>query len=396
MLPPFFLWRKQMAMKQTAKKKTRPGKTAQYLADLKHMGDEPDVKGKNINDTDLARAFNWYNYMCTRVQAREYIETYFKNKKRNQELKKLKLVPDAWINLQAGWYAQIMNRGGILNEYNTSKFETRIKEMFAKVGTKPDLVEVAEDADGPKPTKADLKDPQPKISIQDRIKEKVSSFIGEFDEAIDREGWTLSMYDWLQKKQVPANQAKIVADFFKPIADEANEVLKKGCDPQLKEGYSSYTAAQLKQRAAFYNSILADCARHASNNKKRIVRKKKDVTPEKKLKNLKYQKESKEFKIVSINPEKMLGAEELVTFNTKYKTLTHFYALDRAGLGVKGTTIVNYDETKSKSYRIGRKTEEHVDTALRGGKRVYNKMLESLKTCTLQHRINENTILLRI
>jgi hypothetical protein len=92
----------------------------------------------------------------------------------------------------------------------------------------------------------------------------------------------------------------------------------------------------------------------------------------------------------------MLGSEELVTFNTKYKILTHFYALDRAGLGVKGTTIVNYDETKSKSYRIGRKTEEHIEIALRGGKRAYNKMLEALKTCTLQHRINENTILLRI
>ena len=108
------------------------------------------------------------------------------------------------------------------------------------------------------------------------------------------------------------------------------------------------------------------------------------------------QKESKEFKVVSINPEKMLGADELVTFNTKYKLLTVFAALDRSGLSVKGTTVTNYDETKSKSYRIGRKTEESVEVALRGGKRAMSKMLDSLKTCNLQHRINENTILLRV
>jgi hypothetical protein len=201
----------------------------------------------------------------------------------------------------------------------------------------------------------------------------------------------------MQRKQLPSSLANKVAEFYKPIAEEAGELIKKDCDPGLREGYTNYTMAQLKQRAAFYESILADCARHASNAKKqKAVRKKKVVTADKKLKNLKYQKESKEFKVVSINPEKMLGAGELVTFNTKYKLLTVFNALDRSGLGIKGTTVTNYDEEKSKSYRIGRKTEENVEVALRGGKRAMSKMLESLKTCPLQLRINENTILLRI
>ena len=154
-------------------------------------------------------------------------------------------------------------------------------------------------------------------------------------------------------------------------------------------------SAQLKQRAAFYAGILADCDRHASN-KKPVVRKKKVVTADKKLKSFKFQKESKEFKVVSINPEKVLGADELITFNARYKTLTHFVAVDKSGLDVKGTTILNYDEEKSKSYRIGRNTEAHIETALRGGKRAFAKMIASLKTCTLQHRINENTILLKV
>jgi hypothetical protein len=75
--------------------------------------------------------------------------------------------------------------------------------------------------------------------------------------------------------------------------------------------------------------------------------------------------------------------------------LTAFYAADAHGLEVKGTTIENYDADKSKTYRIGRKTEQHVATALKGAKRAVSKMLEELKTVGLQHRINENTILLR-
>jgi hypothetical protein len=72
-----------------------------------------------------------------------------------------------------------------------------------------------------------------------------------------------------------------------------------------------------------------------------------------------------------------------------------FNAAERSTLDVKGTTMINYDEVKSKTYRVGRKTEQHVATALKGAKRAVSKMLEELKTATLQHRINENTILLR-
>ena len=63
---------------------------------------------------------------------------------------------------------------------------------------------------------------------------------------------------------------------------------------------------------------------------------------------------------------------------------------------MKGTTLVGYDESLSKGYRIGRKTEEAVGIILKGGKRAVSKLLEGLKECTLQHRCNENTILLKV
>ncbi len=365
--------------KQSLKKKV--GKATGNLINLKHLGDEP-LFVSEPSDLDYSKALTWYNYMCSKVDARNYLETYLKNTKQHALIKDLRRVPDVRINDQSAWIARMLTRGAPLKQRSKDKFEELLKETlsFAEI----QKVEKKEET-------------KPSPSIQDRMRDKVSNFIGEIEEQIDTEGWSFSVYDKLQSAQLPAMLANRVADHFAPIAEEAAKLLLKNCEADLKEGYSSYTKAQLKERAAFYEKIVEDCKRYSANGKKlRVVRKKKTVTPEKKLKSFKFQKESKEYKVVSLNPEKILGAEELLTFNTKYRLLTHFVALDRSGLSVKGTTILNYDEEKSKTYRIGRKTEESIEIALRGGKRAFSKMISLLKTKTMQHRINENTILLRV
>lgn len=372
------------AAKGLKTKKVRTGKVAQQLADMKHMGAEPEVKGKNRIGMDIGKVLNWYNYMCARTQAREYIETYLKSCGRAADIKMLKRVPDAWVNLQAGWYARIISRGGIGFEQN---FEQRLSETLGKADTRGDDEDTAEK---PK-TVVTLK-----VAVPDRMIDKASDTVGELDELIDKNGWTIDVYDWLTKKQVTPVIARKIRDFFKPIADEAAELLGKKPDPQLVEGYKNLTKTQQKQRAAFYAKLITDCERFSDVVKKqKAPRKNKPVPVEKKLKGLKFQQESKEYKLVSIKPEKIIGASELWVINTRYRTLTVFHTQDHCGLDVKGTTMINYDEVKSKTYRIGRKTEQHIATALKGAKRAVSKMLDELKTTTLQHRIGENTILLR-
>jgi hypothetical protein len=105
-------------------------------------------------------------------------------------------------------------------------------------------------------------------------------------------------------------------------------------------------------------------------------------------------------KLASIPPEQIVGAQELWTYNTKYKILTLFKALDRGGLDVKGSSIIKYDETASKSKTVGRteaaKTST-IDTVLNGGKVALRNLMNTQKTDKpLAYRINENTILLRI
>ena len=378
------------AAKGLKTKKVKASKVAQQLADMKHMGDEPEVSGKTRQQLDMLRVLSWYNYMCSRHDARGYMETYLKSRGRTNDLRTLKRVPDVWINLQAGWFARILTRGGIGFE---DSFELRLRETLAKAGARSD-----DDVEKPVVEK-----PKFAPTIQDRVADKASDAIGELDQLIDVKGWTIDVYDWLTKKQVTPVTARKIREFFKPIAEEATELNSaravggRNVDKQLLEGYAYLTKTQVKERAVFYMKLINDCERFADVAKKqKAPRKKKPVPVEKKLKGLKFQQESKDYKLASIKPEKIIGAVELWAFNTKYRTLTVFHALDRGGLDVKGTTIINYDEETSKTYRVGRKTEQHVATALKGAKRAINKMLEELKTVGLQHRINENTILLRV
>jgi len=374
---------RQIAARAIKTKKVRPSKAAQYLADAKHMGDEPDVRGRSLDGMELLAALNWYNYMCSRTDAREYVETYLKANGRTAELRELRRVPDAWINLQAGWYSRMITRGGLVSR---EVLERRIQEMLSRSGSR------VEDEEEPA-----VKVVEVKPSVRERVIDKASDVIGELEEVIDQQGYAVDVYDFLTKRQVAPMLARRVREFFKPVCEEAQELIGRDPDPQLVEGYRRFSKAQLRQRAAFYQKLLDDCDRFSDVAKKqKAPRKKKPVSVEKVLKGLKFQRESKEYKVVSISPEKVVGAGELWTFNTKYRTLSFFQAQDRGGLSVKGTTLVGYDESLSKGYRIGRKTEEAVGIILKGGKRAVSKLLEGLKECTLQHRCNENTILLKV
>lgn len=379
------------SLKVTKKIKPKVTKTEQYLINLKYMGDEPTFKpGVQVNDLDYSSALTWYNYMCTKSDARSYLESFLKSSGRLDELQRIKTLPDNKLVDHPCWIARMLSRGVKLTQRSIDHMNSKIKEMILLTDKKEDEPEVK--------TTSTIKD-EKVISIQDRVREKASNFIGMFDEQIDRDGWTIDTYEWLTKNEVSPMIASRFIEHFKPISDEANELLRKDCAPSLREGYSHLTKDQIKQRAAFYASIISDVERYVGNTKKqKAQRKPKPISADKKLKNFKYMKECKDLKLSSVAPEKILGAQELLAYNTKYNVFTVFYAIDRGGLDVAGTTIKNYNESSTATYRIGsKKAEAFLAVALSGGKRVLAKALNDYKKVdAIQDRISENTILLRI
>lgn len=362
------------------KKKVRTTKSESFLVNQKYLGDEPVFAG-NL-EPNISRAFNWYNAMCDVNDAREYTVDYFKKVNNAAMIKVVKAIPDKLFPMTSAWVFRMLSRGAPVDAEMISRSTTRL------LAIKSNDENAAENFKEAKP--------QNVISIQDRIRDKANEIIGSVEELIDK-GGEFSLYDWMKANEIPATYAPRIAAHYAPVLGELIEATE-GKDDQLREGYKHFTKKQLEARVMFFNNLIEDAERYADTTKKiRKPRKPRAVSTEKKLKNFKFQKEDNNYKIASVNPEKIIGCQELWTFNTKYKTLSIFRALDRGGLQVKGTSIIGYDEKNSVTKRTGRKPEYYVDKVLNGGKVALRKLTDEMKNdAPLAYRINENTILLKV
>jgi hypothetical protein len=369
---------KRPSMIKKTVKKTRVTRSEQYLVNVKYMGEEPTQSQIEKNFT---RSLNWYSTMCSKDEAREYLSKWLQANGRHDDVKKLKRVSDTWLPLTACWLSRMLvvcpNRAdaNLLND----RVNSFIDSAFTHLEVEKPVMKQAE-----------------KPSIQDRVKEKVSEIIGDLEEILDKNE-EFSLYDWLKKNEIPAAHASKIIAHYTPWLSELVEAYD-GKDVQLKEAYRHLSKKQLKDRIIFFGKFLEDAHRYGDVTKKtRAPRKPRPVSMDKLLKNFKYQKESAEYKIASISPDKIVGCQELWTFNTKNKIVTVFRALDRGGLQVKRTSITGFDEKSSLSRRTGRQTENIVDKIKNSGKIVLRKLMEELKgDLALQERINENTILLKV
>lgn len=367
--------RRQIIIKK--QKTVRVSKSEQYLVNFNYLGDEPSPI-LNYSDTEYGKALNWYNYICTIDDAREYIKEYLKQNNRIDESKLLSKVPDVKISTTAAWIARMSTRGSNLPESAYEFLEKKLQESFKHIQKTDDEPKVGE-----------------VISVRERMKERACEIIGDIEIMIDK-GETFSLYEWLKKNKIPASYSSMIASHYSSWVQELHDAVNNP-DQQLKEAYSYLSEKQLKEKYEHIKSIVDDANKYGDVAKKtRAPRKPRSVSSEKILKNFKYQKEDKNYKVASINPEKILGAQELWTFNTKYKFITVFRAIDRGGFSIKGTTIVNFDPNQSVCKGTGRKTEEIVSQITSSGKIALKKMLEELKDAYFSGRINENTILLKI
>jgi hypothetical protein len=280
---------------------------------------------------------------------------------------------------------------------------TRIDELLKHAGSQ-DIQEGADDEDGEEEGNTP---PAPKATVQDHLKKKLSDILGEmeglyddiFDGTVDITKFDLA--EWYRSHDCSSVIAKKAADYWRPQVDYWDEIIA-GKDKDLNEGYRYLDKEGKEAHRDFIQMIVDDSERFASNTKKiKAARAPKPKSAEKKLKFLmeSYQKNSKDFNVVSVDPGKILGASELWTFNTKYKILTVFRG-DGFGskLDVARCKITGFDKNNSFSKRIGRKTEMWVDRALKENKIQLKKLMGEISgdPIKLQDRINENTILLRV
>ena len=176
---------------------------------------------------------------------------------------------------------------------------------------------------------------------------------------------------------------------------------------QLKEGYANLKKAEIKMFVSAIEGLL-DALEFVVDSAKatRAPRKAKPKSATKLVEKLKYLKTDDKYKIASVQPDQIVGANELWVFNTKTRKLGKYVATNidpkgmgrpGSGLSVKGTTIIGFNEEQS-IQRTLRKPEEQLKAFKSAGKVALRKFLDEIPTIDtkLNGRCNSDTILLKV
>lgn len=334
-------------------------------------GPEPIV----VTEDNYIQALNWYNYMYEHDKAREWLLEYMKkNGFERSAIASVRRCPKYYVPTTIGWQARIMLNGNKLSEKSMDFFNQQLDRLY----TVDASINASSEPVVDKPT----------ISIQERVKAKADEVIAIAEsEVIDSQR---SMYDFLVKNEVNKPIAEHMRAYYISLYEEV--MLD---DPQIKEMFGSKLRAERK----FWQTVVDDLDRLIQNKKATRTRKprtKKAKSAVDIVKQMSYQKDSSQYKVVSIDPANIVGCQQLWTFNTKQRTLTRYDAIGPAGITVSRSSLKGFDSETSKTKKL-RKPDVVIPSVLSAGKVQLRKILEQINAQekTPSGRINSDTILLR-
>jgi len=364
-------------------------------------GKEPS--GATINQkhpgyqSELTAAFQWYNMNRDVKDARKYLVELAK--KLNWEKKYIAGIQDLdndEVSKTIGWCARLLMSGAVLSPKHESVLNDRMARIKALVDAKEAMAKAAASAKAAPAT--------PVKSVQDHIREKAQELLGELEGEIDAflEGKPKytedkGYFNHLRGRGLPqAYVPYIVAWADEKIREFGTVLVTK--DVQIKEAYSNITKRKTSDLVKWLAAIKNQAADYGQFKKvNRAPRQRKAKPASVQVAKMKYKTSDDAFKIKSVVPAEVIGADQLWTFNTKTRVLAVYRATGPQGLGVKGTTIINYDTETSKQKRL-RKPEAILSKVVGGGKVSLRKLLDEVKAVeyTPNGRISVDTVLLRV
>lgn len=357
------------------------------------MGMEPTWARQPTDNriSAFSHAFSWYNYFYGKKDAREMIVNYLEAHDRKADVRTLKRIPDSSIRLTTGWLCRMSMVGLELTDQEQIKLDNLLKEILE---SKQD--EAVEEAP--------VEDAVPKVTIQDRLRDKVSECAGELDGLFD---------DFI------ASGAKLNAD-YKPvvlmrsmnIAPQMVNDIKQiwtrklaefdeavdGKDPDLTQGYNYLTKVQLKNCVKFCELVISDCGAYVQIKKvERKPRAVKAVPPEKRAAKFKCITEFAELKLKGLPAASLVDKSEAWLYDTKKRKLIHLVADSHTqAFTVKSNAIIGFSTVESQQKTV-RKPADVLKALGAAGKPAARKIYKDLTTTEtpFNGRGTENLIILK-
>jgi hypothetical protein len=378
--------------------KTKAPKRDPLFDDEAHVGTEPiwdTAKAEKMSDSEfdneLRKSFRYYNYFYNQKDLKKYVVAWLKENKKltSDQLDSYSSSSPDLTPMTAVSLAKAVTVGMPLRQQHSDYImDSVMKAIELSEGEVPKKVKKTGDPYVP--------------TIQERLAEKTAETIGEIEGMVDnaflRKPNDRSVYDFLTMRAVPQSQVgKIRAVFQKQVNELAEAAL--GTDKQLNEGYSHLKKADLKQINIFYTQLLADIDNYTAVKKAtKAARKPKVVSKEKQVAKVKFLKESKELKVVSVSPASIIGASAVWVYDVRRRKIGRYVADTHSGtLGVKGTSIIGFDPVTSVAKTV-RKPAEQIKEFLGIGKvalRTYMKTIKAVEV-KLTGRLNEDVLILKV
>ena len=310
-----------------------------------HYTSEPETKDVVLITTgQLVQAFRWYTDNISDEKAAEWLKVDLVTAKRF---------------LTLAWCERLISRGFALPEREQASYLTQ-KAALATYTSNLNMLRLS----------------LPKISIQDSTKAKAMDYLGKIEAQMDKTLHTTEPFNWYELYV----QLGIKAAHVPYILTEIKQLRKETETPER------------------FGPVEADLERIRKNaSGVRAPRTRKLINPAKIVGGLKYLADHPGFKIKSIDPQKVIGAQSLWVFNTLYKSLTHYVASGASGLSAAGTTVKKFEATKSMT-KPCRKPEEALAAILNGTRHKAEKYLDGLTTkgYVPNGRISDVVVLLKV
>ena len=263
-------------------------------------------------------------------------------------------------------------------------------------------------------------------SIQQRMREQVnimSEFIEQAFDDFTEEKITdfkgIEIIKQLRAQGCKQPHARLLSGDYLPLLDEYKELLnppstanmteqEKDYAQQLKDGYAHYDKKQIKKLHDFVISVVSACdAIIAESKATRKPRRMSKKAPEQVVKKMKYKISDEKYAVTSIPPEKIIGANCLVVFNSKTRKLGVYYTSvedptgagrDGSGLHVKGTTLERFHEENSVACTLRKPMDQLQEVKTLNTRKKFENWFTKLSTTPVKMngRINPETVLLAV
>lgn len=244
-------------------------------------------------------------------------------------------------------------------------------------------------------------------SIQERMREVAYAMADPIDEAIDAYITDPNKFDpseykvaaMLRGKQAKAAHARLIKGLFEKDLAEYTQLVSPDCPKDLMEGYAGYGKKNIKKFYEFLNQVVSACDQIAGEAKiARAPRKIKVKSPEEHVKKLKFKATDDRYSIASVPPASIVGAKAVVVLNTKTRKIGMYVAEATSQvLGVKGSSIVGFDEKKSIQKTLRKPELQIKDFKAIGTLKRTETWLNDIKTTStaLNGRMNADIMILK-